>query len=128
MSRYSARIRALENRIAPACPLCAGYPAIDFVTVHGAETPPPAPPPCEACGKLATRFIVHHAADEVEVSTRVEKGSAADAVAPSEQPAAAALSRRAPVAQSVPAAHDNNARAETAPKPRTRRRRYCGPE
>ncbi len=111
MTRYSARIRALEGRIAPACPLCAGYPAIDFITIHGDETPPPPPPPCEACGKLATRFIVHHAAD---------------AVAPSEQRAADLL-RRAPAAESVPPARDNNGRAETAPKPRTRRRQYCGP-
>jgi len=111
VSRYGARLRSLENRLAAACPLCAGLPAVDFVTIHGDEPPPPPPPPCEACGKLATRFIVHHAAD---------------AVAPSEQRAADLL-RRAPAAESVPPAHEHNRAAETAREPRTRRRRYCGP-
>jgi hypothetical protein len=112
MSRYAARIRQLEHKLAPtACPVCAGYPAIAFVTIHGDETPPPPPPPCEACGKLATRFIVHHAADEV---------------AHSQQPAAEPFSPRAPAAEGVPPAHEHNARAESQSKPLVKRRRYCG--
>ncbi len=115
MSRYSARLRSLEHRIAPGCPVCSGYPAIDFVTVHGDETPPPAPPPCEACGKLATRFIVHHAAEPID-----------DTGAPSQQPAAEPFSRREPAAESVPSAPEHNARAEPAREPRTRRRQWYG--
>jgi hypothetical protein len=112
VSRYAARLRSLEHRIAPGCPVCSGYPAIAFVTVHGDEATPPPPPPCEGCGRVATRFIVHHAADEV---------------APSQQ-TAAALPHRAPSAESVPAALAHNARAESQSKPRTRRRQYNGPE
>ena len=112
MSRYSARIRQLENRIAPGCPLCHGYPAVAFVTIHGDETPPPAPPPCAACGKVTTRFIVHHAADTV---------------APSEQ-RAADLPRRAPAAESVPPTEDVKPCSQRRSKPLARRRRYYGPQ
>ncbi len=113
MSGYSTRLRQLEARLGGGqCPLCAGYPAIDFVTVHGDEPTPPAPPPCTACGKLATRFIVHHAADTV---------------ARSQQPAAEPFSPRAPSAESVPPAPEHNARAESRSKPRVRRRQYNGP-
>ncbi len=103
MTRYSARIRALEGRIAPSeCPLCGGI-AIDFVTIHADDPVPPAPV-CEKCGKPRRQFIVHHAAepigDEVEVSTRVEKG---------------------------PKVGVNDAVAALDNKPRTRRRQYCGP-
>ncbi len=115
MSRYSARLRSLEHRIAPGCPLCHGAPMIDFITVHGDETPPPAPPPCEGCGKVKTRFIVHHAAEPID-----------DTVAPSQQPAAEPFSPRAPAAESVPPALDNNRAAETAREPRVRRRQYSG--
>ncbi len=94
MTGYGARLRTLENKLVPACPLCSGYPAIAFVTIHGDETPPPAPPPCTACGKLATRFIVHHAADWSEVSDQSEKGSAADTVAPSQRRSKALVKRR----------------------------------
>jgi len=94
---YGGRLRTLEGRFGGGqCPLCSGYPAIAFVTVHGDETPPPAPPPCAACGKLATRFIVHHAAEPIDTQ------------------------------QPEPPARDNNARAETAPNARTRRRQWYG--
>ena len=116
MSRYAARLRSLEHRIAPGCPVCSGYPSIAFITIHGDETPPPPPPPCEGCGKLATRFIVHHAAEPID-----------DTVAPSQQPAAEPFSPRAPAAESVPPAPEHNARAVVNPKARARRRRYCGP-
>jgi len=71
VNRYSARLRSLEHRIAPgACLLCAGYPAIDFVTIHGDETPPP-PPVCEKCGKPCRQFIVHHAAEPIDTQQPV---------------------------------------------------------
>ncbi len=126
MSRYAARLRSLEHRIVPACPLCAGYPAIDFITVHGDETPPPPPPPCEACGKQPTKFVVHHAADEVELSTRVEKGSAADTVARSQQ-TAAGLPPRVPSAENVLPTEDVKPRSQRHSKALIRRRRYYGP-
>jgi hypothetical protein len=114
VSRHSARLRSLEGKLAPsACPLCAGYPAIAFVTVHGDETPPPAPPPCEACGKLATRFIVHHAAEPIDTPQPAQNQGSNPTL--TQQPADTA-------------ALDNNRAPETAREPRTRRRRYCGPE
>ena len=127
MSRYGARLRSLENRLAPACPVCAGYPAIDFVTVHGDETPPPAPPPCEACGKLKTRFIVHHACDEVEVSDPSEKGSAADTVARSQQTAHEVEGPR-PSAENVLPTEDVKPRSQRHSKALIRRRQYYGPK
>jgi hypothetical protein len=58
MTRYSARLRQLEHRIAPgACPVCAGAPAVDFITLAPGESPPPRQA-CESCGAPHMAFIV----------------------------------------------------------------------
>ncbi len=115
MTGYSARLRNLEHKLVPGdYPLCAGCSGrgIDIIRIQEGETPPPRPV-CEKCGKPRLAFIVEFT-DDVD-----------DELAPSEQRAADLL-RRAPAAESVPPARDNNGRAETAPKPRTRRRQWYG--
>ncbi len=58
MSRYSARLRGLEHKLVPtACPVCAGAPAVDFVTLAPGESPPPRQA-CTACGAPHMAFIV----------------------------------------------------------------------
>ena len=66
MTRYSARLRQLEHRLAPSCPLCAGR-AIDFITIHGDETLPPRAP-CESCGKPRMAFVVHLADEQPDTA------------------------------------------------------------
>jgi hypothetical protein len=117
VSRYSARIRALEGKLAPGeCRVCMGR-AWDMVRVEGDDPVPPAPL-CEACGKPRRQFIIHFTDD-----------------LPDEGPL-----MPLPVAERVEAPVDNNGRAETAgpvngpthagaepaPKPRVRRRQYSG--
>jgi hypothetical protein len=93
MSRHSARLRSLESKLAPAaCPVCAGAPAVDFITLAPGETVPPRRA-CESCGAPHLVFVV-------ELDTQ----------------------------QPAPVALGPNRAAETAREPRTRRRRYCGPE
>jgi len=91
MTRYSARIRALEHKLAPgACPVCGGC-RVDFVTVAPGQAV--VRQACEACGTPHKLMVV-------EIDT--------------EQP--------------EPAALEHNRAPETAREPRTRRRRYRGPE
>ena len=58
MSRYSARIRTLEARLAPgACPRCSVVCAVDFYTLPPGAVLPPAPL-CERCGRPHKLFVV----------------------------------------------------------------------
>lgn len=100
MSRYSARIRALERKLVPGdYPLCAGCTGrgIDIITIEEGESPPPRPV-CEKCGKPRLAFIVEFADEPIDTH----------------QPDTS-------VTDIMPA-------AETAPKALIRRRRYYGPE
>jgi hypothetical protein len=113
VSRYAARIRALEHKLRPGeCRVCMGR-AWDMVRVEG-DDPVPSAPLCEACGEPRRQFIIHFS-DDVD-----------DELARSQQPAAEPFSPRAPAAESVPPAEGVEPRAESRSKPRTRRRQYSG--
>jgi formate dehydrogenase maturation protein FdhE len=68
MSRYGTRLRNLEGKLVPgACPICAGGPVVDFVTIHGDETLPPRQA-CSACGEQHKVFVVELADDPTDKS------------------------------------------------------------
>jgi hypothetical protein len=102
--KYTARIRALEARLRPGeCRVCMGR-AWDMVRVEGDDPVPPAPL-CEACGKPRRQFIIHFT-DDID-----------DELAPSQQPAAAPFSHRAPAVEKARAAPEVSKYLEKGPQP-----------
>jgi len=115
VSRYGARIRALEHKLVPGdYPLCAGCNGrgIDMITIEEGETPPPRPV-CESCGKPRRAFIVEFTDEPIDTH-QPER--------PALEPGDVGIvyHRPAPDPESI------TPRAESQSKPRTRRRQYSG--
>ncbi len=85
MSRYSARLRNLEHKLAPgACPLCGGC-RVDFVTVAPGQAVPRQA--CESCGVPRLAFIVEIPDEQPEPATE-------DLTPARERPSKAVIRRR----------------------------------
>ncbi len=65
MSRYSARLRAIEAKLRPGeCPECRDQPW-EYITVDE-DHPEPGPTLCDTCGQPRRRFITVMYVDGLE--------------------------------------------------------------
>ncbi len=132
MSRYTARLRQLEQRLRPGeCRACAEWVIVNRFKGEDEHDVPP----CGVCGQLPRQLVVFqpidHDPDEMpttpEVAARIQRAEEEyDELTRSQQPATVPTHPPLSSPESVRAAVDNNARAESQSKPRARRRRFYG--